>query len=578
MVTTPHIRGFTLVELLVTAALVGLVFGGLMISIRLSLVLMGSSKVSTSAVTLADARLEYIRSLAYEDIGTVGGIPNGLIPQNATTSLNGVLYHERVLIQYIDSPDDGLGGADTNGILADYKQARVEYSWADTNGTSTLFLLTDVVPDGIESTDGGGTLTVNVFDAGVLPVAGAEVRVYNNTTTTTINTIRYTNIAGIATFAGTPAAANYEITVTKPDYSIDKTYSATTSNPSPVTPHVAVLESTVSTMNFQIDELSNLLVRTVGPSVDASFSDSFDDATQVAATIDADVVGGEVVLTGAPGSYPASGSLQSASSTPSVITTWGLVEWNTSIPAGTGITVQLYSVSGTTYTLIPDGDLPGNSVGFTSGTVNIATLSPATYPTLALGALLQSSDPNSTPILYDWSIAYSVSEPSIGNVPLTLTSSKTIGLTPIYKYQESHTTDGDGELQLEDLEWDIYDVVLDTGAYDISEACANVPYTLNPNVDDTLTLTLVPASTYSLRIHVVDTDGNPVANADVDLSRSGFSASEITSSCGQAFFNAGLASEVDYEVTVQASGYVDRTITDVSIDGTETFVITLTDA
>lgn len=568
-------RGFSLVELLVTAAIVSLVFGGIFGSVQFALKLISGSKAATSALALANEQLEYIRSLSYADVGTVGGIPSGNIPQNSTTTLNGMTFHERVFIQYIDSPDDGLGGADSNGILADYKQAKVEYSWSGYSGTSTIYLLTNIIPPGIESTTGGGTLTVNVFDAAVGPVSGAEVHIRNNTTTTTIDVARFTDIQGVATFAGAPAAANYEISVTKAGYSTDQTYVATTSNPDPVTSPVAVIESVVSTMNFQIDVLSDLLVRTIGPATVDSFDDTFTDMAMVSTSTDVALAVGSIVLDGSAGTYIPTGLLQSTTTAPTVITAWDIVSWNSLIPTNTELLVSVYKVTGSTYTLVPDTDLPGNSIGFSSGPIDISGLDTSVYDSLALGAVLATTDSNVTPELYDWSISHTVSEPSIGSIPFTLTSTKIIGTTPVYKYLESHTTDASGEVELSDLEWDSYAVTLDNGAYDIKNACPNIPYTLNPGVSDTLTLTLVPSATYSLRVSVVDVDGNPIIGADVDVSRPSFSDSDVTSSCGQVFFNTGLAAQSDYEVDVQATGYADQTVTAVTIDGANVVVVTL---
>lgn len=569
-------RGFTLIEVLMAAALMVVMFVGIYGAVQSSLKLLHNTKVSTGAVALANERIEYIRSLSYDDIGTVGGIPDGPIPQHATTSLNQIIFHERILIQYIDSPDDGEGASDTNGILADYKQVKVEFSWADISGTSTVFLLTNVVPPGIESTDGGGTLTVNVFDAAVLPVSGAEVSIYNDTTTTTISTSRFTNANGVAMFAGAPAAANYHITVTKPGYSTDRTIGATTSNPNPVTPHVAVVESQVSTMNFQIDELSSLRIRTVEPSTSDQFTDSFVDATNVATSTDVTVGSGSAMLAGYPGPFTASGMIQATATRPVTISSWDTIGWDAAIPASTTLMMRVYSENAGVYTLVPDADLPNNSTGFSAAPINISGLDIGTYPALSVGAVLGTTDTSTSSVLRSWEINYIISEPAIPSIPFTLRSQKTIGASPtIYKYEESHSTDAGGEIELTGLEWDFYDVILGTGAYDISEACPSVPYTLDPNTNETLRLTLVPAAVYSLRVQVTDLTGSPVLGATVDVTRTAFSDSGTTSSCGQVFFNTGLILQTDYVVAVSAPGYVTQTISDVNIDGTNTLTVTL---
>jgi hypothetical protein len=568
--------GFTFVELLVTAAVAALVFGGLMASVQFAVKLISEAKAKTGAVSLANERLEYIRSLSYADIGTLGGIPAGAIPQNATTSLNGITYSERVLIQYVDAPEDGLGASDANGIVADYKRAKVEYSWLGQNGTSSLFLISDIAPPGLESTDGGGTLVVNVFDANVEPVAGAAVRVMNDTTDPTIDTTQYTNVDGVAFFAGAPAAAQYQLNVTKPGYSTDGTYAATSSNPDPTTPPVAVLEGAVSTMNFLIDALSTLSVRTIEPASTGGMEDDLNDTGLITDLFNTAVTGGDLVLAGTAGSYATAGSALSASTTPGIITAWERATWDATTTVNTTLAVRVYAVSEGSYTLVPDADLPGNSTGFTSGTVLLSGLDPDTYPALALGASLGTLDPSETPALHAWGLSYTIDEPPIASVPFTLQSTKLIGTTPIYKYEEEHTTGGSGEAVIPDLEWDSYKVSLGTGSYDISEACPALPFPLEPGTDSTLTLTLVPDAIRSMRVSVENTSGDPITNASVEIARSGLEESADTTACGQVFFNTGLVSATDYTVTVSAPGYADRSVTDITIDGDEALAVTLT--
>ncbi len=573
-------RGFSFVELLIGTAVIALFFGGLFGAIQYSVKVIALSKAKSGALAIANERIEYLRSLIYADVGTVSGIPSGAMPQNATTSLNSILYSTRTLIEYVDAPDDGVGGADANGILADFKRAKVEVSWDIGYGTTSMYLVSDIVPAGIETTDGGGTLTVNVFDADVQPLPGIPVRIYNDTTTSTIDVTKSTNASGVAMFSGAPAAANYQITVTDTGYSTDGTRMATTSLPNPATPPVAVIEGAVSTMNFQVDELSELTVRTVGPATYGTFADAFDDTTLVASTTDVVVSLGSVVLSGAPGSYASTGSLLSTSTSPASLDSWSIATWSGTTTLLATIRVQVYSVTGTsTYTLVPDTDLAGNSAGFTASTIDLTGIDASTYDTLALGAVLATSDTNVTPELGAWDVTYVTNEPTIPGIDFVLTGGKVLGtdlaLVPIPKYDVAHATDGSGSVTIPDLEWDSYDVVLMSPGYDVSEACRSLPYSLSPGVVDTLTLTLVPSVAHSLRVEVVDGIGDPIPNASVTLSRSGFSDSDTASVCGQVFFGSGVSSNTDYEVEVEATGYIDQTITGVSIDGASILRVTL---
>jgi hypothetical protein len=574
-------RGMTLIEVIFSIAVLVLVFGGIMVSFQFMLALVGSSKAQAGAIALANEKLEYIRSLPYDSIGTIGGIPDGPIPQVSTTSMNGVKYTERVLIEYIDAPEDGEGAGDSNGILADYKLAKVVYSWTDKSGENSISLISNIIPKGIETTAGGGTLRVNVFDANVAPVAGAAVHVYNDSGPTTIDTVRYTNSDGVALFSGAPALANYQIDVSLSGYSSDQTYQASVSNPNPSTLPVAVLESQVSTMNFQIDRLSDLRVATLGLPTVGEFEDLFDDTYGVATSTDVSIALGEVTLAGTSGSYSSLGTVFSTSIEPGTLDSWNTFSYQSRTPANTTIRAQVYDLtSPTTPVLISDADLPGNSIGFGPGTTDLSGLDTGVYQKLALGAVLTSDDTATTSALLEWNVTYTVSQTAIAHVPFTIKGSKSIGVdassAPIPKYSALFTTDATGVTDITNLEWDIYDVIVTDTSYDVAEACRDIPYVLEPGVSETLTLTLASEVTYSLRVHVVDINGDEIPNATVDVSRTGFSESKDTSICGQVFFNSGLSSASDYTLNVSAFGYTSQQITDFTVDGTNTTTITLT--
>lgn len=570
----PFSGGYTLVEVVIVAAITTIVFGAIFLSFQAIVSLLGSSKAKAGALALATDEMEYIRSLSYGAIGTDGGVPSGTIAQQATTTLNGIQYIRRVLIQYVDDESDGTGGADTNGILADYKQVKVEYSWKDKNATSTVALISNVVPVGIESTAGGGTIRVNVFDAEAQPVSGAEVQFVNDTTTTTIDTARYTNIDGVTYLAGAPAASSYGITVTASGYSTDQTRKATTSVPVPNTPPVTVSKGLISTMNFQIDELSDLLVRTVEPSVTDIFLDDFSSAALLATTSSTTVASGNLVLAGG-GPYTSTGTAQSTSTRPSTITAWHRADFTATGSPATAVGVQvLYKNSGV-FNPIPDEDLPGNSTGFTASPIDLTDLDEATYDELALSGQLSTTDPDETPEVSQWSITYLKDQPPLSGITLDMSGDKMIGTDgggqPVPKYESQFTTDASGEMQLTDLEWDIYDFSLVTGGYTIAEACPAEPYSLEPGVNDTITFTLRNTTGPALLAHVVEADGTSIPDALVELSNVGVSDAAASSLCGQVFFD-GLYSDADYVVTANADGYASTTITGVEVTGSTSTV------
>lgn len=553
-------RGFSLVEILITIAIFSLVFGGLFAAVNAMIILISNSKAKSSATAIAVERMEYVRSLSYDAVGTAGGVPSGLIPQNTTSTLNQTTFNERILVEYVDDPADGFGGADTNGILSDYKRVKVEISWSKRGATSSVSLVSTVVPPGIESTLGGGTIRVNVYDANTLPVVNAAVRFVNYTATTTIDTIRFTNLDGIAYLAGAPALANYEIYVSQTGYSNDQTYIATTTNPNPATPLVAVVESSVSTMNFIIDELSDLTIAAVGTPTFDSFADSFSDLTLVASSSNMFHTGSSVTLSGTPGSYAPSGILFATTTTPATLDSWYTLNFTATSSASTTALVQLYAEAAGVYTLVPDTELPGNSSGFTGGPVDIQAIDISTYPSLVPGVTLTSIDPDETPELYDWEIVHIASQAVLSGIDVSVRGDKSIGTnassSPVYKFDNDYVTDGSGEVILTDIEFDFYSIALTGTTQKIIEVCPVVPYYLLPGTSERVQFTLGSLTGSFLRVVVTDPSGAPVANASARLENSGYDVTQTTNICGQTYFNSGgLYDDTEYMLTVSRAGY-----------------------
>jgi len=212
-------KGASLLDTVFGTALLLLVFVGLYGAFQLTLELVQSSKSKTGALAIANERMEFIRSLPYDDIGTVGGIPQGALLEEESKTLNGIEYTQRTFVQYADAPQDGAGGSDSNGITTDYKIVRVTVEWQFRGETRSFFLVTSIVPKGIESVSGGGTLRVTVLDSLGSPIPSAEVYVTNTTLTPPVSLLTFTNTNGIVEFLGAPSANNYEVTVQKTNYS-----------------------------------------------------------------------------------------------------------------------------------------------------------------------------------------------------------------------------------------------------------------------------------------------------------------------------------------------------------------------
>lgn len=567
-------RGFSFVELIVTVAVVTLVFGSLLVGYTKIVQLISESRLKSGALALATEQMEYIKSLPYDDIATLGGVPAGLIPQISTTTLNGVTYSVRVLITYVDDPADGLGSSDTNVITNDYKAIKVSVSWTTQNGTQDVTLTSNAIPRGIETTAGGGTIRVNVFDAQVNPLPGATVRFVNDTLSPSIDTSRISNASGEAYLSGAPAGSGYEIFVTRSGYSTDQTYQATTSNPNPVTPPVSVAESLVSTMNFQIDQVSELTLATKGVPIEENLAYSFADDSQTATSTDTTIVSGELRLLETGGVYASFGTSDSVFFTPATVQAWDSLFVVDNIPSQTSRRIHImYDVADPK--LVPDSDLPGNSAGFTSTVIDLRTVSAVTYPALAFRVVLETTDTLVTPKIDAVTLKAVASQATLTGVPLNITSYKLIGSSPglIPKYNEATTTDGSGQRVLSGMEWGQYTITVDP-AYTVAEFCPSTPLILAPNSVMEATQHLRPSVPHSLRVEVVDVTDQPVPWSTVRLQRGAYNVTQTTSQCGQTLFVVPSA-EVDYQLTVERFDFSPLSVVDVNIVGESTLRVIL---
>jgi len=572
---TKHHSGFSLVEAIVVAALSALVFGALFASFQYSLQLVNNSRAKLSAQSVANDRMEFFRSLPYDEVGVIAGFPAGLIPQNSTTTLNGIEFAERVRVEYIDDDADGSLTLDANGIITDYKQIRLEYTWQIGNATSSIMLLSNIVPRSIETNVGGGTIRINVLNADSTILPGANVRIIGSSTTAPINIPGVTDVNGAAIFA-VPADSGYSVEVSAniagSQYSFDGTYPATTSNPNPTTAPFAVLESDVSTLTFTIGELSDLDIQLNSAVLEGSMLEEFPNLDGVASSTNVDTAFNSLVLSDVLGAYQANGIAYLESIRPATLESWEVVRVAADLPTSdTDYVVQFYTGTSTgTYTLIPNSDLPGNASGFTDSIIDISNLDTVTYPELTVGISLETSDPNETPAIDELAVYYTVSSVPVPAVPIVVTSSKAIGSnsssSPIFKYLNAVIADGGGRVSLTDMEFDQYTLGVPS-SYDIASACPSYPVVHRAGINTQASVLLVSNAVHTLRVQVVDGLGRAVPGAEVNLSRPGYNLTLETNTCGQVFFTGGINADTDYALTTSVAGYATDVQDPFTVDG-----------
>ncbi len=558
-------RGVTLIDTLVGSALMLVVFLGIAAAFQLSVEVVTSNKARAGAIALANERMEYLKSLTYPQIGVEGGIPAGNVPQIESLDLNGVDYTRRTFVSYADDPEDGLGEADINDIIADFKNIRVEVSWESRQGYRSIELIGRVSPAGIETAVPGGTLTIIVVDADDVPLSNAQVRIVNTTVSPNISITTFSGDDGTISFIGAPATSGYEVVVSKSGYSTAQTYAATVGNPNPTPRHLTVSDNQTTSSTFAIDVLGSKTIRVFKQIVPISWSDTFNDSASIATSSSVTVESGEARLSGEP--YESEGFLRSITVEPTILAGWNEVSWVDATPAGTELRYRVYDATGGADSPLSDSVLPGNGAGFTDSPIDISALATSTYRALKVHVDFATTDTAVTPSVQEIVLSYDYGPEPFPNFLFTLRGGKTIGNSPtVYKYDSELTSDSSALVSLAHVEWDSYTIgVTATSTYEIAEACGPQPESLEPGASQATSIFLLPATAHSVLIDVRDGSGALVPGASVNVTRTGYDETETTSSCGQVFFS-GL-SETTYSVLVTKAGYQDNTTSGFNVSG-----------
>ncbi len=553
----------TLIDVLVGSAITLLVFLAVYGLLRASAQLSTLAAETAAATAIANSQMEYVRSLPYDSVGTVGGIPAGAIAQNATTTEDNIGYGVRTFIDYYDDPKDGSGGADTNGITTDYKRAKVTVSFTTTTGSHQISIMSTIAPPGIETTTGGGTLKINTVNAAGTAVAGASAHITNTSTSPSVDLTTFSDSTGIVYLPGAATSTDYHVTVSKSGYSTAQTYDRDATNQNPSPGHLTVVKNVTTSSTFAIDVLASLLLRTFSPIVSGTFADTLTDATQLTSQTNTTVAAGAFGNTSdGAGGYFSPASARSVAVSPAYLSSWTSATATRSVPAGTSAVIRVTDGTGT---LLPDSALAGNSSGFTSFPITLSGISTSTYPSLALKADLAASG-TSAPSILDWNISYMSGPVPLPSVSFTLTGAKTTGSTgagaPIYKTTVSTTTGSAASTTLS-LEWDSYK--LGVTSYDIVDACPVPPYNILAGSTNDYRLILGTATTHALLVSVNNAAGTPISGASVTLSRTGFSQTVTSTSCGAAYFG-GVTSSSAYTLSA-TSGALSASYTGVTVSG-----------
>lgn len=563
-------NGFSLIEAMVGIALIFIFFLGIYNAFVFGLKVIGQSKAKVSAMALANKKIEEIRNLPYNDIGTIGGIPPGVLNETENVELNAVNFEVKTTVLYYDDSADGLAPDDT--LPTDYKKAEVKVSWQGFFG-GEVKLSAYIAPKGVESNAGGGTIKISVINANGEGVSQADIHIKNDNVYPSIDANYQTDDYGNLIIAGAPTSTEgYFIEASKNGYNSDKTYSRN-EVANPAKPYLSVFEGKVSEIYFSIDKTANFSIETRAIEL---FTDNFENSSKVAKQSNVSIGDGQVSLSNNGGSYSQNGYLISKTISPANLLNWAWLSWQDDVFDFTDIRYQLLYATTSDFSLIPDSDLPGNSTGFNNSPVDISQLDIQKYNRIRIKGNLSSQSSSLTPYLYSWEIAYNTQ--LIGGTNFHIQGEKIIGTNnngdKIYKYSKDLQTESSGYLNLYGLEWDSYNFSENTSTTMTLVKTNPSPQPIDLLPDETKKASLYFKAENSLLVEVNDASTTePIFGANVHLSNSNYDESKPTDKNGKSLF---IPLDNDsYKLEVGSDGY-EMASTSVSVFGDSVKKINLT--
>jgi len=253
-----HEKGFTLIELLISLFVIMMIMLGVYSLIIISLRLNSDNAFFIEATEIANQKMEQIRNLSYDDVGTLSGFPVGVIPEDETIIRSGRFNIHTSVIFYDDPYDGEAGSGDL--IFADYKIVTIKVSWMGKFKNRDISIFSKIIPATEETITGYGLLKISVVNSAGAPVSNPNITIKNP-----IESIDMTitaNTEGKLSLPLPPGFENYEVTITKTNYGTDKTYPRDAVNPNPTKPNISILDGLKTEESFSIDKLSLLTIKT----------------------------------------------------------------------------------------------------------------------------------------------------------------------------------------------------------------------------------------------------------------------------------------------------------------------------
>lgn len=258
-------RAFSLIEVLIIVFIMSVAFVTFYTVATVGTKYIIEAKNRLAATALVNEKMEIVRNLEYDAVGTQGSIdiPGNLL-QTENVVANGRSYQVLTSVRYFDDPLASDGTAETSPadpIPNDYKVVRITVAWIDASGqTQNVSATSRFVPPGLEGSAGGSPLSINVTSDDTLPVSQATIHITNNNIIPVVNDTIQTDNNGHVMFPDARISNENHLTITKAGYetiaTMDKTATFT-----PVYKHVNVIAGALNAYNYHPNKLANLTVK-----------------------------------------------------------------------------------------------------------------------------------------------------------------------------------------------------------------------------------------------------------------------------------------------------------------------------